>query len=49
MLGKSLKKDMIWSKRPGTGIPSYKNVRLNWKKSKKKVKNTLLKYSDLNN
>ena len=47
-VGEILKKDMIWSKRPGTGIPSYKMFELIGKKIKKKVKkNTLLKYTDL--
>ena len=47
-VGEILKKDMIWSKRPGTGIPSFKMYDLIGKKIKKKVKkNTLLKYSDL--
>ena len=35
-VGEIFKKDMIWSKRPGTGIPSYKMYDLIGKKVKKK-------------
>ena len=39
--------DMIWSKRPGTGIPSYKMSEVIGKKAKRDIKcNTLLSYDD---
>jgi N-acetylneuraminate synthase len=41
-------KDMIWSKRPGTGIPSKKMPEIIGKVAKKSIKaNTLLKWEDL--
>lgn len=40
--------DMIWSKRPGTGIPSWKMDEVAGKKAKKHIeKNALIKYEDL--
>ena len=45
--GKIIKKNMIWSKRPGTGIPSYKMSEILGGKMLRNVKkNTLLKSSD---
>lgn len=39
--------DMIWSKRPGTGIPSYKMSEVLGKKAKRDIKcNSLLSYDD---
>ncbi len=39
--------DMIWSKRPGTGIPSYKMPEFIGKKAKRDIKyNSLLSYDD---
>ena len=40
---------MVWSKRPGTGIPSYKINEVIGKKAKKDIKqNTLISWDDLN-
>lgn len=39
---------MIWSKRPGTGIPSWKMDEIIGKRAIKDIeKNVLLKYQDL--
>lgn len=39
---------MIWSKRPGTGIPSYKMEEIIGKRAKKDiVRNSLLKWEEL--
>ena len=39
---------MIWSKRPGTGIPSKRMNEVIGKKAKKRIpRNTLIKWSDL--
>jgi sialic acid synthase SpsE len=46
--GEVIADDMIWSKRPGTGIPSHKRAEVLGKKLKSNVPaNTLLKWSDL--
>lgn len=46
--GQKIKKDMIWSKRPGTGIPSHKMNEVLGKKATRNIKiNTLLKSSDI--
>ena len=40
---------MIWSKRPGTGIPSFRMEELIGKSVKNKIKkNTLISWEDLN-
>lgn len=45
--GQTIKEDMVWSKRPGTGIPSYKMNEVLGKKAVCDIKeNVLLKYSD---
>ncbi|MEY8326419.1 N-acetylneuraminate synthase family protein [Lachnospiraceae bacterium 54-11] len=45
--GQMIKKDMVWSKRPGTGIPSYKMNEVIGKKAVCDIEeNVLLKYSD---
>ena len=44
-----ISKEMVWSKRPGTGIPSYKINEVIGKKAKKDIKqNTLISWDDLN-
>lgn len=46
--GQVITKDMIWSKRPGTGIPSYKMEQFIGRvASRDIVANTMLKWSDL--
>lgn len=41
-------KDMIWSKRPGTGIPSFEMEKIIGKKTNKKIsKNSLLRWEDI--
>ena len=46
--GEKIKKDMIWSKRPGTGIPSYKMNKIIGKRVIRNLKkNTMLKMKDL--
>lgn len=46
--GEIISEDMIWSKRPGTGIPSKKMNEVIGKKAKVDIKeNTLLKWEDL--
>ncbi|MDR2408494.1 MAG: N-acetylneuraminate synthase family protein [Bacteroidales bacterium] len=48
--GDIVKEDMIWSKRPGTGIPSYKMKDILGKKLVRDIeKNTLLNWSDFVN
>lgn len=45
--GDCITQDMIWSKRPGTGIPSYKMNEIIGKKAKKTIlPNQLLSYED---
>lgn len=45
--GEVITQDMIWSKRPGTGIPSYRMPEIIGKKAKKDILyNTLLSYED---
>lgn len=40
--------DMIWSKRPGTGVPSFEMKNFIGKKTNKKIKkNTLIKWEDI--
>ena len=47
--GDTITQDMIWSKRPGTGIPSFKMNKLIGKKIIKNIKkNSLLKKTDFN-
>lgn len=42
-------KDMIWSKRPGTGVPSFEMKNFIGKKVNKNIlKNTLIKWEDIN-
>ncbi len=44
-----ISKDMIWSKRPGTGVPSYEMKNFIGKKVNKKIyKNTLIMWEDIN-
>ena len=38
---------MIWSKRPGTGVPSFEMKNFIGKKQNKKIKNTLIKWEDI--
>jgi len=46
--GEIITQEMIWSKRPGTGIPSYKMNEIIGRKALKDIKkNTLIKYEDL--
>lgn len=46
--GERLSDENIWTKRPGTGIPSHRfNSVINKRASKNIVKNSLLKYSDI--
>lgn len=46
--GEIITQDMIWSKRPGTGIPSYKMNEIIGRKAIKDIrKNVLVKYEDL--
>lgn len=46
--GEVITEDMIWSKRPGTGIPSYKMHELIGKKTINDIEeNTLIKWDDL--
>ena len=46
--GEIITQDMIWSKRPGTGIPSYKMEEIIGKRAKKDiVRNSLLKWEEL--
>jgi N-acetylneuraminate synthase len=46
--GQVINGDMIWSKRPGTGIPSYKRSEIIGKKARKNIdKNVLIKWDDL--
>lgn len=46
--GEMIEEDMIWSKRPGTGIPSYKMPEIIGRKAKRDIpRNVLLKYEDL--
>ena len=46
--GDKIKKDMVWSKRPGTGIPSYLMSKIIGRYAKKKIKaNKLIMWSDL--
>jgi len=46
--GETIEGDMIWSKRPGTGIPSYLRNDIIGKKAKNNIKiNTLVKWEDL--
>ena len=43
-----IKKDMVWSKRPGTGIPSYLMSKIIGRYAKKKIKaNKLIMWGDL--
>ena len=45
--GSVIRPEMIWSKRPGTGIPSYKMDEVIGKKAKRDIKaNTLLSWND---
>ena len=47
-IGKKITQEMIWSKRPGTGIPSWRMDEIIGKKSIKNIKkNSLIKWSDL--
>lgn len=44
----TITQEMIWSKRPGTGIPSYKMNEIIGRKAKRDIKkNVLIKYDDL--
>jgi N,N'-diacetyllegionaminate synthase len=46
--GEIIDGDMIWSKRPGTGIPSYRRSEVIGKKVKNNIKsNTLIRWEDL--
>lgn len=46
--GEVITQDMVWSKRPGTGIPSYKMQEVIGKKAIKDIeKNTLIKWEEL--
>jgi N-acetylneuraminate synthase len=46
--GEIIDGDMIWSKRPGTGIPSYQRNELIGKKAKNNIKNnSLIKWEDV--
>lgn len=46
--GEVITQDMIWSKRPGTGIPSYRMQEVIGKKAKVDIKgNTLIKWEEL--
>lgn len=46
--GETITNDMIWSKRPGTGIPSYKMDEIIGKTALRDIKkNTLLSYKDI--
>ncbi|MGA2781158.1 MAG: N-acetylneuraminate synthase family protein [Smithella sp.] len=46
--GETIDGDMIWSKRPGTGIPSYRRNEIIGKKVKNNIqRNTLIKWEDL--
>lgn len=46
--GEIIKEDMIWSKRPGTGIPSYKMPEIIGRRAKKDIPcNVLLQQEDL--
>jgi len=45
--GSTIEPEMIWSKRPGTGIPSYKMNEIIGRKAKRDIKaNSLLSYDD---
>ena len=47
--GEEITQDMIWSKRPGTGIPSHKMDEVIGKIAVKDIENnTLIKWEDLN-
>ena len=47
--GETIVQEMIWSKRPGTGIPSFRMEELIGKSVKNKIKkNTLISWEDLN-
>ena len=47
-IGKKITQEMIWSKRPGTGIPSWRMDEIIGKKAIKNIKkNSLIKWSDL--
>lgn len=46
--GEVITEDMIWSKRPGTGIPSYKMPEIIGRKAKNDIsRNVLLRYEDM--
>lgn len=46
--GQTITEDMIWSKRPGTGIPSYQRHKVVGAKAKRDIKaNTLICWNDL--
>ncbi len=46
--GDIIAEEMVWSKRPGTGIPSYKMPEIIGRKAVRKIKkNTLISYEDL--
>jgi len=46
--GETIDGDMIWSKRPGTGIPSYQRNDIIGKKAKNNIEiNTLIKWEDI--
>ena len=46
--GEIITQDMIWSKRPGTGIPSHQMNEVIGKRAKKDISaNTLLKWEEL--
>lgn len=46
--GEIINGDMIWSKRPGTGIPAYKRNEIIGKKAKNNIKNNaLIKWEDI--
>ncbi len=46
--GEVITEDMIWSKRPGTGIPSYKMPEIIGRKAKEDIPyNVLIRYEDL--
>jgi N-acetylneuraminate synthase len=46
--GETIRQEMIWSKRPGTGIPSYKMNEIIGRKAINHIrKNTLVKYENL--
>lgn len=46
--GEIIKEDMVWSKRPGTGIPSYKMPEIIGRKARRDIPcNVLIQYEDL--